>query len=95
MPTGCMAYYFSLSRMPTGRMPQHSSNGLLMSDSLETARLCLTPQTQKKLDRLTGTLGVDVIDELRAVPGPLLHADAHTGFYEAYQPVQIVLARVR
>ena len=22
MPTGCMAYYFSLSRMPTGRMPQ-------------------------------------------------------------------------
>ena len=32
--------------------------------------------TQKKLDRLTGTLGVDVIDELGAVPGPLLHADA-------------------
>ena len=26
--------------------------------------------------RLTGTLGVDVIDELRAVPGPLLHAHA-------------------
>ena len=22
MPTGCMAYYFSLSRMPTGRMLQ-------------------------------------------------------------------------
>ena len=39
-------------------------------------RLRLTSQTQKKLDRLTGTLGVDVIDELGAVPGPLLHADA-------------------
>ena len=36
----------------------------------------MTSQTQKKLDRLTGTLGVDVIDELGAVPGPLLHADA-------------------
>ena len=36
----------------------------------------MTPQTQKKLDRLTGTLGVDVIHELGAVPGPLLHADA-------------------
>ena len=36
----------------------------------------MTSQTQKKLDRLTGTLGVDVIDELGAVPGDLLHADA-------------------
>ena len=60
---------------PRGRT-MHSSNGLLMSDSLQTARLRLTSQTQKKLDRLTGTLGVDVIDELGAVPGPLLHADA-------------------
>ncbi len=54
----------------------HASNGLLMSDSLQAARLRLTPQTQKKLDRLIGALGVDVIDELGAVPGPLLHADA-------------------
>ena len=36
----------------------------------------MTPQTQKKPDRLTGTLSVDVTDELGAVPGPLLHADA-------------------
>ena len=28
------------------------------------------------MDRLTGTLGVDVIDELGCVPGTLLHADA-------------------
>ena len=60
---------------PRGRT-MHASNGLLMSDSLQTARLRLTPQAQKKLDRRTGTLGVDVIDELGAVPGPLLHADA-------------------
>ena len=60
---------------PRGRTI-HSSNGLLMTDFLQTARLRLTPQAQKKLDRLTGTLGVDVIDELGAVPGPLLHADA-------------------
>ncbi len=60
---------------PRGRTI-HASNGLLMSDSLQTARLRLMPQTQKKLDRLTGMLGVDVIDELGAVPGPLLHADA-------------------
>ena len=28
------------------------------------------------MDRLVGTLGVDVIDELGIVPAPLLHADA-------------------
>ena len=54
----------------------HSANGLLQSDSLQTARLRLNPQTQKKMDRLAGSLGVDVIDELGAVPGDLLHADA-------------------
>ena len=47
-----------------------------MSDSLQTARLRLNPQTQKKMDRIAGSLGVDVIDELGAVPGDLLHADA-------------------
>ena len=54
----------------------HSANGLLLSDSLQTARLRLNPQTQKKMDRLTSSLGVDAIDELGAVPGDLLHADA-------------------
>ena len=54
----------------------HSANGLLMTDSLQTARLRLNPQTQKKMDRLVGELGVDVIDELGAVPADLLHADA-------------------
>ena len=54
----------------------HSANGLLMTDSLQTARLCLSEKTRKKLDRLTGEIGVDVIDELGCVPGDLLHADA-------------------
>jgi len=54
----------------------HAANGLLMIDSLQTARLRLNAQTQRKMDRLVGTLGVDVIDELGCVPGDLLHADA-------------------
>ena len=54
----------------------HSANGLLLSDSLQTARLRLNPQTQKKMDHLASSLGVDVIDELGAVPADLLHADA-------------------
>ena len=54
----------------------HAANGLLMTDSLQTARLRLNPMTQKKMDRLAGNLGVDVIDELGTVPGDLLHADA-------------------
>ena len=36
----------------------------------------MNPQSQKKLHRLTSAVGVDVIDEVGAVPGPLLHADA-------------------
>ncbi|MCP4006488.1 MAG: hypothetical protein GY725_20105, partial [bacterium] len=54
----------------------HAANGLLLTDSLQTARLRLNPQTQKKMDRIAGDLGVEVIDELGAVPGDLLHADA-------------------
>ena len=54
----------------------HSANGLLLTDSMKTARLRLNSQTQKKMDRLAGDLGVDVIDELGAVPSELLHADA-------------------
>ena len=54
----------------------HAANGLLLTDSLQTARLRLNPQTQQKMHRLVGSLGVDVIDELGTVPGDLLHADA-------------------
>jgi hypothetical protein len=53
-----------------------SASGLLMTDSLQTARLRLNPQSQQKIDRIAGNLGVDVIDELGCVPGNLLHADA-------------------
>ena len=60
---------------PKGRT-LYSANGLLMTDSLQTARLELKPQTQKKMDRITGGLGVDVIDEVGALAGDLLHADA-------------------
>ena len=54
----------------------HAANGLLMADSLQTARLRCNAQTQRKMDRLAGDLGVDVIDELGCVPSDLLHADA-------------------
>ena len=54
----------------------HAANGFLMSDTLQTARWRLNPQTQKKMDHLVGNFGVDVIDELGAVPGDMLHADA-------------------
>ncbi len=60
---------------PRGRT-LHAANGLLMTDSLQTARLRLNAQAQRKMDRLVGSLGVDVIDELGCVPGDLLHADA-------------------
>ena len=60
---------------PKGRT-LYSANGLLMTDSLKTARLELKPQTQKKMDRITGKLGVDVIDEVGALASDLLHADA-------------------
>ena len=54
----------------------HAANGLLMADSLQTARLRLNEKSRVNMDRLTGTLGVDVIDELGCVSGTLLHADA-------------------
>ena len=47
-----------------------------MTDSLQTARLELGPRTQKKMDRITGSFGVDVTDEVGALAGDLLHADA-------------------
>ena len=50
---------------PKGRT-LYSANGLLMTDSLQTSRLVLNPQTQKKMDRITGSLVVDVIDEVGA-----------------------------
>ena len=60
---------------PKGRT-LYSANGLLMTASLQTSRLELKPQTQKKMDRITGSLGVDVIGEVGALAGDLLHADA-------------------
>ena len=36
----------------------------------------MNPQAHKKIDRAASSLGVDVIDELGAVPGDLLRADA-------------------
>ena len=54
----------------------HAANGLLMTDSLQTAKLRLNARTQRKMDHLVGNLGVDVIDELGCVSGSLLHADA-------------------
>ena len=59
----------------------HSANGILMSDCLQTARLRLNLQTQKKLARLLNTAGVAVIDEVGAVQGSLLHADALRSTY--------------
>ena len=47
-----------------------------MTDSLQTAKLHLNAQTRQKLDRVAGSLGVDVIDELGCVSGSMLHADA-------------------
>ena len=58
----------------------HSANGLLMSDSLQTARLCLNPQAQKKLDRLAGTAGVDEACGVLwcySAWRPALHATGH------------------
>ena len=60
---------------PRGRTI-HAATGLLAHDSLQTAKLRLNEASQRKLDRLVGTCGVDVIDELGCVSGSLLHADA-------------------
>ncbi len=54
----------------------YATNGLRAQDSLQTAKLRLNPQAQKKLDRLAGECGVDVLDELGNVSATLLHADA-------------------
>ena len=47
-----------------------------MHDTLQTARLRINAQTQKKMDRLVGETGIDVIDELGCVGGTMVHADA-------------------
>ena len=60
---------------PRGRT-LHAANGLTMVSSLQTARLRLNAESQKKMMRAAGDLGVDVIDELGTVSGALLHADA-------------------
>ncbi len=53
----------------------YSANGMLATDSLQTATLRLNDRAQKKLGRLAGNCGVDVIDELGCVSGSRLHAD--------------------
>jgi hypothetical protein len=53
----------------------YSANGMLAKQSLQTPRLRLNAQSQKKLSRLIGDCGVAVIDELGCVSGALLHAD--------------------
>jgi hypothetical protein len=53
----------------------HTANGLLATSSLQTAKLALNDASRKKLDRLKGSLGVEVTDELGCVQGDLLHAD--------------------
>lgn len=58
---------------PKGRT-LHAANGLVMTDSLQTARRRLNAQTQMKMDRFVGDVGV--VDEFGCVPGALLHADA-------------------
>ncbi len=54
----------------------HDVIRLLATSSLETVRLCLNDQTQKKLARLKGNLDVQVTDEVCCVPADLLRADA-------------------
>ncbi len=49
---------------------------MLATDPLQSAKLRLNGRAQKKLGRLAGNCGVDVIDELGCVSGSLLHADA-------------------
>ena len=64
-----------------------------MTDSLQTARLRLNAQTLTKLDRLTGSLGVDVTDELGCISGDLLHADALRKTYGRARRFELDLTR--
>ena len=59
----------------------YASNGLLMTDSLQTARLRLNARTQKKIYRLAGQTWIAVTDELGCVHGSLLHADTLRSTY--------------
>ena len=65
---------------PHGRT-LHNANGLVAHGSLQTARLRLNNETQKKMDRLRGEVGIEAIDELGCVPADLLHADALRSTY--------------
>ena len=60
---------------PRGRI-LHFASGLLFHDSFVKARLKFTAQIQEKLDRRRGPLATDIVDEVGAVGGELLHADA-------------------
>ena len=75
--TSAEPYYFRMPRL--GNLVDqylfHNALGV-NKDSLQTARLRLNAQTQKKMDRLVGEIGIDVIDELGCCSGTLIHADA-------------------
>ena len=71
----------------------HNANGLLMTDNLKMNTLFLNPQSQKKMNFLAVPLGVDVIDELGCVSGPLLHADALRKTYGRAQQYKLDTAR--
>ena len=71
----------------------HAANCLLMTDSLQTARLRLNARTLKKMDRFAGSLGVEVVDELGCVSGDLLHADALRKTYGRAQRFELDLTR--
>ena len=61
--TSAELYYFRMPRL--GNLVDqylfHNALGV-NKDSLQTARLRLNAQTQKKMDRLVGEIGIDVID---------------------------------
>ena len=65
---------------PRGRT-LHAANALLATSSLQTARLRLTPEAMKTLERRRGSAGIEVTDELGTVPADLLHADALRATY--------------
>ena len=75
--TSAELYYFRMPRL--GNLVDqylfHNALGV-NKDSMQTARLRLNAQTQKKMDRLVGEIGIDVIDELGCCSGTSIHADA-------------------
>ena len=75
--TSAEPYYFRMPRLGNLVDQYLFHNALdVNEDSVQTARLRLNAQTQKKMDRLVGEIGIDVIDELGCCSGTSIHADA-------------------